>query len=99
MRTTTVQSLSSIIAPLTTITHSARRVGRCGRKLRAYRREASMTSTELTGAVEQLVRAGRVVRVYELNRIYTATLDEGTVVWTARKSRRHRASMVVEVSL
>lgn len=99
MRTSTVESFTQILNPLTTITAGSFRTRREHNAIIVYRAEGCATGA-VAKAVEELVRAGKPVRVYEGTSIFTPFVDaQGTLVWHQRPTPRKRNYTAIEVTL
>lgn len=102
MRTTTVATLTEYLPHLAPLMVGAARTARVGKKLRLYRPEMTTLTTEspLYSSVESLARLGVTVKVYDQeHRVWSPTLVDGTVVWTARATKKERNYTCVEVVL
>lgn len=100
--TQTIATLTNVLPSLATLTSGSVRTARVGKRVRLYRTEASLLhGSALTVAVRDLLTAAPAarIRVYEGQRIYTASLENGAVIWSVRQTSKVRSLVVVEVTL
>jgi len=100
MRATTVAALTPVLPALATFVAGATKVRHSGKRLRCYRAEPALTTSEaVTAAMKTLLSEGYTVRVYEGTTIYYPTLVGDTVVYEPRSTKRERDYTCVEVEL
>lgn len=93
MKTNTIATFASILAPLSTFCNGAFKTLRHRNRIRIYRPEAAVQWTpEVNAAVKTLLDAGHTVKVYEGSYIWSPVLVAGTVVWERKDSRVDRSA-------
>lgn len=102
MLTSTVATIANVLPSLATIAAGTTRTARKGKRIRTYHELTHLVGaadSPLMLAIRSLVEAGYTVKVYEGAIIYTPTIENGTLVWNGKATRKVRDYVCVEVAL
>lgn len=89
-------TFTAVLPALATITTGAMRTERIAKKLRAFRPE-SVVGGPLVEAIIAILAAGHVVKVSERDMVFTPTLEDGVIVWNARRTAKHRKTSIIDI--